>query len=71
MKSSWILFLPILATGCASVRVAKDVKYVSFAEVKPTQSKDVGFIEGQDCTWSLLGWRLGAEPQTQDRKSVV
>lgn len=51
----------ILLAGCASSQVAKDFKYVGF-EDEPTPSKAIGTVEGRDCTWSVMGYSLGAQP---------
>ena len=58
-----MLYMAILvfSTGCASTKVAKDVKLVAFDENIDIVSS-IGNIEGKDCTWSVLGYRLGETP---------
>ncbi|MNJ94911.1 hypothetical protein D3C87_126150 [compost metagenome] len=57
------LFALSLLQGCASVKVAENVKMVSFSD-KPTtkETKALGNIEGKDCTWYVLGYPLGHSP---------
>jgi hypothetical protein len=59
-----VLFAFVL-TGCATYQYSKNVKLVAF-EDNVAKGKSVGPIEGQDCVWSLFGYKLGGEP-TLDR----
>lgn len=62
MKNLAVLFaIGVLAQGCASYNYAQNVKMVAFSD-DVTKGKSVGQVEGQDCTWTLLGYKLGGEP---------
>jgi hypothetical protein len=55
-------------TGCATYNYAESVKTVAFSDdVKKGAS--VGNIRGEDCTWALLGYKLGGDP-TLDRAFI-
>lgn len=51
----------ILAQGCASYNYAQNMKMVAFTD-DVTKGKSVGQVEGQDCTWTVLGYKLGGAP---------
>jgi hypothetical protein len=48
-------------SGCATYQYAKDVRLVSF-EDNVGKGKSVGPIQGEDCVWSVLGYKLGGIP---------
>ncbi|OFZ49024.1 MAG: hypothetical protein A2381_15570 [Bdellovibrionales bacterium RIFOXYB1_FULL_37_110] len=60
MKKMSILILVTLA-GCASYQHAQNVKLISFSD-NITKNSSTGIIEGQDCTWQVLGYKLGGAP---------
>jgi hypothetical protein len=47
--------------GCATYQHAQNIKLVSFDE-NVKKGTSVGNIRGEDCTWSVLGYKLGGEP---------
>jgi len=50
-----------LTQSCASYRFAQKVKTISFdGDFK--KGKSVGTIRGEDCTWTVLGYKLGGDP---------
>lgn len=57
--------IPLVLAACASTKVAKDLRYVSFEEKNQKALQSVGTIEGRDCKWSVLGYRLGEEPSVR------
>jgi hypothetical protein len=62
MKKSILLILVLaLAQGCASYKYAQKVKTVSFSS-DLSKGQSVGNIRGEDCTWSVLGNKLGEDP---------
>lgn len=68
MKSTFRLFLylGLLNLGaCASYKYAQNVKMVSFDD-NGQKGQPVGNIRGEDCTWSVLGYKMGGDP-TVDR----
>ena len=48
-------------SGCATYQYAKNVRLVSF-EDNVAKGKSVGPIQGEDCIWSVLGYKLGGIP---------
>lgn len=61
-------FACLAFTGCATYNYAESVKTVAFSDdVKKGTS--VGNIRGEDCTWSVLGYKMGGEP-TLDRAFI-
>jgi hypothetical protein len=64
-KVSILVLLAFGLSGCATYQYSKNVKMVSFDE-DVSKGKSVGPIEGQDCIWSVLGYKLGGVP-TLDR----
>jgi hypothetical protein len=62
---SFIVLAGILASGCATAKYSKNLKMVSFDD-DVSRGKSAGPIQGEDCVWSLLGYRLGGSP-TLDR----
>jgi hypothetical protein len=48
-------------SGCSTYQYAKNVKLVSFDD-DVTKGKSVGPIRGEDCIWTILGYRLGGHP---------
>lgn len=54
---SFSLFL----TGCASYQQAQNIKMVSFTD-NISKGKSSGMVQGQDCTWHVLGYTLGDQP---------
>lgn len=49
--------------GCASVKVADNVKMIAFKDKMPTKdTKSLGNVEGKDCTWYVMGYPLGFAP---------
>lgn len=50
-----------LLCSCATYPTAQKVALVSFDDT-PTKGKSVGNIQGQDCTWQILGYQLGGLP---------
>ncbi len=63
MKFKAFVFLAGLTflSGCATYRQAKDVKIVAFdTDVK--KGKSIGNIQGEDCIWTVMGYRLGGQP---------
>jgi hypothetical protein len=68
MKRSlaWAACIGVFAlSGCSTYQYAKNVKLVSFDD-DVTRGKSVGPIRGEDCIWSILGYKLGGVP-TLDR----
>lgn len=58
-----ILFLAVfvIAQGCATYKYANNVKMVSFSD-DVSKGKSVGNVRGEDCTWTVAGYKLGGEP---------
>ncbi|RYZ77390.1 MAG: hypothetical protein EOP05_01950 [Proteobacteria bacterium] len=52
----------LLAVGCSSYQVAKDVKLLSFKAQPSAQEESVGSITGKSCQWNLFGWPLSEAP---------
>lgn len=63
MRGLWAFpLLFALTTSCTTYRWAKEIKLVAFQDdVK--KGKAVGEIEGDDCVFQVLGYRLGGRPQ--------
>ena len=55
----------VVLTGCSTYQYSKNVKMVSFDD-EVSRGKSVGPIRGEDCIWSILGYKLGGVP-TLDR----
>ena len=47
--------------GCASYQYAQNVKLVGFDE-NVKKGTAAGNIRGEDCTWTVLGYKLGGDP---------
>lgn len=64
MKKIILALLPAMfSMGCATVKVAENVKFIAFADKPSTKdAKSLGNIEGKDCTWYVLGYPLGMDP---------
>jgi hypothetical protein len=59
-----LLVVPVAlgaALGCTTYPVAQGVKMVSF-EDNVVKGKSVGPITGEDCVWSVMGYKLGGRP---------
>jgi hypothetical protein len=62
MKQVCTLALFVLGlSGCSTYQYSKNVKMVSFDD-EVTRGKSVGPIRGEDCIWSVLGYKLGGVP---------
>lgn len=59
------VLLALSFTGCATYQYSKNVKLVAF-EDDVAKGKSVGPIRGEDCIWSILGYKMGGTP-TLDR----
>lgn len=55
-------------SGCATYNWAESVKTVSFTD-DLKKGTAVGNIRGEDCTWTVLGYKMGGEP-TLDRAFI-
>ncbi len=69
MKSGTIstLIMALLAlsfTGCATYQYAKNVKMLSYDE-NVAKGKSLGPVLGEDCTWTILGYKLGGYPKLE------
>lgn len=60
-KISLFIFTVIGLVGCSSYQHAQNVKMISFSD-DVSKGQSVGMIEGQDCTWHVMGYKLGGEP---------
>lgn len=61
MRVFFIFFVCIFLCQCTTYRVAKNIKLIGFTEdVK--KGKSVGAIEGEECIFIILGYRLGGLP---------
>lgn len=60
------LLTVIFFSGCATVKIAENVKMVAFTD-KPTtrETKSLGNIEGKDCTWYVWGYAMGTDPSVR------
>jgi len=57
-----ILSLFVLGmVGCTSYPIAQNVKMVSFDD-NVAKGTSVGPIRGEDCIWSIMGYKLGGFP---------
>jgi hypothetical protein len=54
--------------GCATYNYAEQVKTVAFSD-DVHKGTGVGNIRGEDCTWTVLGAKLGGDP-TLDRAFI-
>ena len=61
MKHLSPVLLLALVTSCASYNYAQNVKTVSFSD-DVTKGQQVGAIQGEDCTWTVMGHKLGGDP---------
>ena len=64
MKKLGYLCAPLAlagALGCTTYPMAQGVKMVSF-EDNVEKGKSVGPITGEDCVWSILGYKMGGRP---------
>lgn len=52
-------------SSCTHYPIAQDVKMVSFDD-DVSKGKGIGPITGEDCVWSVVGYRFGGRP-TLDR----
>ena len=55
------VFALVFFSGCATYQYAKNVHMVSF-EDNVAKGKAVGPIQGEDCVWEVLGYKLGGLP---------
>lgn len=65
MRGLWVtplLFVFAFTTSCTSYRWAKEIKMVAFSD-DVHKGKSIGEIEGDDCIYMVLGYRLGGRPQ--------
>lgn len=60
-KGLLFLALFVAAQGCATYKYANNVKMVSFTD-DLSKGKSVGNVRGEDCTWSVLDYKLGGAP---------
>ena len=68
MKKINLLFAMTCVMGlsaCASYKYADNMKMVGFDE-NGQKGQAIGNIRGEDCTWSVLGYKMGGSP-TVDR----
>jgi hypothetical protein len=61
MKNLFPIVCLALVSSCARYQLVQKVKLVSFEE-NIKKGKSIGPISGEDCTWSLFGYNLGALP---------
>ena len=62
MKKVFLVsILASLASSCASYQYANNVKLVGFDD-NPKKGTAIGNIKGEDCTYTILGQKLGGEP---------
>lgn len=68
MKYLLLIFLTMSGLiGCASTKVAENVKMIAFKDKEPGKvEKSLGNIEGKDCTWRILGYPLGFDPNVRN-----
>ena len=59
-----IVLMGLLLSGCATYQFAEKVKFLSFSD-DLSKGKSVGNIEGEDCTWQILGYELGGAPRVE------
>lgn len=55
------MMLPLFFTSCANYKYANKIKLVSFDD-DVSKGKSIGAIQGKDCTWTILGYKLGGHP---------
>lgn len=54
-------------TGCASANTAQNFSMLAFDEkAKSDDLKSIGNIEGKDCTWYVLGYGVGEDPNVRN-----
>lgn len=58
---SLIAAIAALGSGCATYNHAEQVKMVSFTD-DLKKGVSVGNVRGEDCTWSVLGYKMGGPP---------
>jgi hypothetical protein len=68
MKNILIILSLMLLGGCASYEYANQVKMVSFDD-NVEKGQSAGPIRGEDCTWTIMGYKLGSDP-TLDRAFI-
>ena len=62
MKNVFLMLaLAGLMSGCATYQYANNVKLIGFDD-NPQKGTSVGNIRGEDCTYALLGYKLGGDP---------
>lgn len=66
MKYALLVLCTFHLAACATHTVAKNLNFVSFDEsAKGDQLKTAGSVDGQDCTWSVVGYNIGPEPSVR------
>ncbi len=50
-----------LLSSCATYQYANNVKLIGFDD-NPQKGTSVGNVRGEDCTYTLLGYKLGGDP---------
>ena len=61
----YLLLSSVIFAGCATYNHASNIKTVSFSD-NVAKGQPAGTIRGEDCTWSILGYKTGSPP-TLDR----
>lgn len=61
MRNHFVILMSLaLFSACASTQTAKQFRYISYEDEPTVGQKSAGTIEGRDCSWSILGYSLGA-----------
>ncbi len=55
------LTLGAFLSSCATYNYADNMKLVGFDDA-PKKGQSMGNIRGEDCTWTILGYKLGGDP---------
>ncbi len=63
-KNFCLIFTLVLATSCASYNFAHNVKSISFDDF--TKGKALGNVKGQDCMWTILGYKVDEDPSMEE-----
>lgn len=67
MKYILLLLAAAQLTACASASVAQKLNFVAFDEkTDPEALKSIGSVEGKDCTWYVMGYGIGEDPNVRN-----
>lgn len=68
MKYFLLIFIMMSGLiGCTSIKVAENVKLIAFKDKESNKvEKSLGNVEGKDCTWRILGYPLGFDPNVRN-----